>query len=90
MKSDKKKELGVQIALLRGVMPTGRNRVPMAELRALLIDLGFDRVRTYIATGNAVFRSDDLAGAKLEEVLERQIAKRIGPSLDVMVRNAVA
>jgi uncharacterized protein (DUF1697 family) len=80
----------VQIALLRGVMPAGRNRVPMAELRALLLDLGFDGVRTYIASGNAVFRSDELTGAKLEALLEREIAKRIGPSLDVMVRDAVA
>ena len=48
----------VQIALLRGVMPIGKNRVPMAELRALLSDLGFECVRTYIASGNAVFRSE--------------------------------
>jgi uncharacterized protein (DUF1697 family) len=80
----------VQIALLRGVMPIGKNRVPMAELRALLTDLRFEGVRTYIASGNAVFLSEGLAGAKLEVLLEREIAKRIGPSLDVMVRNAVA
>ena len=41
------KKATVQIALLRGVMPMGRNRVPMAELRKLLADLGFDGVRTY-------------------------------------------
>ena len=84
------KKATVQIALLRGVMPMGRNRVPMAELRKLLADLGFDGVRTYIASGNAVFRSDELAGAQLEALLEREIAKRIGPSLEVMVRNASA
>ena len=90
MKSDKKAGTSVHIALLRGVMPIGRNRVPMADLRKLLMDLGFDRVRTYIASGNAVFRTNELAGAALEAVLEREIAKRIGPSLDVMVRNACA
>jgi uncharacterized protein (DUF1697 family) len=90
MKSDKKTKGTVQIALLRGVTPTGRNRVPMAKLRELLMDLGFDGVWTYIASGNAVFRSDEVAGTKLEALLEREIAKRIGPSLDVMVRNALA
>ena len=90
MTVDKKIKGNVQIALLRGVMPIGRNRVPMADLRELLMDLGFDGVRTYIASGNAVFRSEELAGAKLEALLEREIAKRIGPSLDVMVRNASA
>jgi uncharacterized protein (DUF1697 family) len=77
----------VQIALLRGVMPTGKNRVPMAELRALLEALGFEGVRTYIASGNAVFRSSGPVGAELETLLEDAIAERIGPRLDVMVRD---
>ena len=80
---------GVQIALLRGVMPTGKNRVPMAELRALLEGLGFEDVRTLLATGNAVFRSTGPGGAALEALLEREIAARIGPQLDVMVRDAL-
>ncbi|MDP8916367.1 MAG: DUF1697 domain-containing protein [Pseudomonadota bacterium] len=80
----------VQIALLRGVMPTGKNRVPMAELRALLEDLGFGGARTLISSGNAVFRSAGPAGAELEALLEREIAARIGPELDVMVRDQAA
>lgn len=87
MKTD---EAGVQIALLRGVMPTGKNRVPMAELRALLGDLGFAGARTLLASGNAVFRSSGPVGAELEALLEREIARRIGPELDVMVRDPAA
>ena len=41
----------VQIALLRGVMPTGKNRVPMAELRAMLEDLGFAGARGVLHDG---------------------------------------
>lgn len=81
---------GVQIALLRGVMPSGRNRVPMADLRGLLSELGFTDVRTLVATGNAVFRSPGPAGAELEALLETAIAETIGPTLDVMVRDAAA
>ncbi|MFC5434645.1 DUF1697 domain-containing protein [Microbacterium suwonense] len=48
--------------LLRAVNVSGRNRVPMAELRALLtaeLDLG--KVTTYIASGNVICdASDDL------------------------------
>lgn len=80
----------VQIALLRGVMPSGRNRVPMADLRALLTAMGFTDVRTLVATGNAVFRSPGPAGAELEALLEKAIAEKIGPTLDVMVRDAAA
>jgi uncharacterized protein (DUF1697 family) len=71
-------------------MPTGKNRVPMAELRALLEALGFAGARTLIASGNAVFRSSGPTGAELEQLLENSIAERIGPALDVMVRDADA
>ena len=69
-------------------MPTGRTRVPMAELRALLAELGLEGVRTWIASGNAVFRTFGPVGAELEALLERSIAERIGPRLEVMVRDA--
>lgn len=62
----------------------------MAELRALLETLGFTDVSTLLATGNAVFRSSGLAGAKLEALLEEEIARRIGPRLAVLVRDAQA
>lgn len=40
---------------LRAVNVSGRNRVPMAELRALLgAELGLGEVETYIASGNVI------------------------------------
>ncbi|WP_373809434.1 DUF1697 domain-containing protein, partial [Porphyromonas loveana] len=43
------------IVLLRGVMPTGKNRIPkMADLRDMLEREGFLHVRTYIQSGNIV------------------------------------
>ena len=55
------------IALLRGVNVGGRNRLPMAQWRALLSDMGLQNVATYIQSGNAVFDSaapaDELADA---------------------------
>jgi uncharacterized protein (DUF1697 family) len=83
-------QTAVQIALLRAVMPIGKNKVPMAALRAVLEDLGFTGVRTLLASGNAVFRSDQANGPALEALLENAIAERIGPKLDVMVRDAGA
>lgn len=78
----------VRIALLRGVMPGTRTAVPMAELRAALTGAGLEGVRTYIASGNAVFRGPERRPrAELEAMLERLIAERIGPELDVMVRS---
>lgn len=62
------------IALLRGINVGGKNRVPMADLRAVLEGLGFAHVATYIASGNVVLDADrgaeDVA-ALIEEALPR-------------------
>jgi uncharacterized protein (DUF1697 family) len=42
------------IILLRGVMPSGKNAVPMAPLRAALEKAGLHKVRTYIQSGNVL------------------------------------
>lgn len=44
------------IALLRGINVGGSGKLPMADLRALLTELGAEDVGTYIQSGNAVFR----------------------------------
>lgn len=46
------------VLLLRGVNVGGHRRVPMADLRRVLTDLGLEGVQTYIQSGNAVFGSD--------------------------------
>ncbi len=45
-----------RIVLLRAVN-VGTGKLPMAELRALCEAAGFAEVRTYIASGNVVFRA---------------------------------
>lgn len=42
---------------LRGVTPTGKNWVPMAELRTALSDAGLLDVQTYIQSGNVIAKS---------------------------------
>jgi uncharacterized protein (DUF1697 family) len=53
------------IALLRGINVGGRNRLPMKELRALLEEIGLQRVRTYIQSGNVVLQSAERDTARL-------------------------
>ncbi|MDI1290369.1 MAG: DUF1697 domain-containing protein [bacterium] len=45
------------VALLRGVNVGGNNKIPMAALRSALEAAGFDRVRTYIQSGNVLVDS---------------------------------
>ncbi|HRW49164.1 MAG TPA: DUF1697 domain-containing protein [Caldilinea sp.] len=46
------------IVLLRGINVGGKNKVPMADLKACLEHLGFSNISTYIASGNVVLESD--------------------------------
>ncbi len=42
-------------ALLRGVNQSGKNRIPMAELRQVFCDMGFTDVKTILNSGNVLF-----------------------------------
>jgi uncharacterized protein (DUF1697 family) len=72
-----------QIALLRGVNVGGNKRVEMARLRALLEELGYRDVRTYVNSGNVVFTGP----RRSEEHLESAIEKTFGFHVPVVLRS---
>ena len=74
------------VALLRAVNVGGR-KLPMAELRALCAELGWEDVETYIQSGNLAFTAAGSAVA-LEARLEDAIATRFGFHSDAIVRTA--
>ena len=45
------------IVLLRGINVSGKNKLPMKELRELLTSSGFQNVQTYIQSGNIILDS---------------------------------
>jgi len=61
------------LALLRGINVGGRNKIKMADLRALIAQLGLQDVMTYIQSGNVLFRSEDLSEEKLQRAIEEKI-----------------
>ena len=65
----------VYLALLRGINVGGKNKVPMAELKACFEELGCENVRTYIASGNVLFESDRSSAELTEEIQEALPAK---------------
>jgi uncharacterized protein (DUF1697 family) len=76
------------VALLRGVNVGGRQMVPMADLRALLTDLGFDDVATLLQSGNAVFSATGQTEAKLVRTLDKQVQETFGQPVRCVVRTA--
>jgi len=73
------------VVLLRGVMPYGKNKVPMAQLREVLTKAGYKNVRTYIQSGNAVVDTH-LNTIEVEKDMHDLIKKHIGADLVVVVR----
>jgi uncharacterized protein (DUF1697 family) len=74
-------------ALLRGINVGGSRKVPMADLRTLLADLGHDDVRTYLQSGQAVFSSRHGSEQSLAGDIAQAIEKRFGFGVDVIVRD---
>ncbi|MCA9890632.1 MAG: DUF1697 domain-containing protein, partial [Anaerolineae bacterium] len=46
------------IGLLRGINVGGNKKVPMADLREMMVSLGFENVKTVLASGNVAWDAD--------------------------------
>lgn len=77
--------MNTQIILLRGVMPTGKNKVPMTPLRAALEAAGLCDVRTYIQSGN-VIATTRLDQARVEALVHQVIKEQFGGDIKVLAR----
>ena len=77
-----------KIALLRGINVGGHRKVPMAELRQLMTDLGFDQVKTYIQSGNIIFNTDTKDTVQLAEKIQKAILEYFGFEVPVICLEA--
>jgi uncharacterized protein (DUF1697 family) len=75
------------VILLRGVAPTGKNKVLMAPLRVALTRTGLRDARTYIQSGNVIATSS-LSQSKLEKLVHDTIKKTLGGDIVVVARTA--
>jgi uncharacterized protein (DUF1697 family) len=62
------------LVLLRGINVGGKNKVPMAPLRELLEELGYEKVTTYIASGNVIL-SSERSSATIKREIEAALPK---------------
>ena len=73
------------IALFRGINVGGHHVLPMRELVSLLERLGAEQIKTYIQSGNAVFRHRDKHAAKLADGITAVIKKSRGFAPQVLL-----
>lgn len=77
--------MNTYIALLRGINVLGRNSLPMKELVGLLEGIGAKNVKTYIQSGNAIFRCSRKEAAAMATRLTEQIQQRHGFAPRVLI-----
>lgn len=75
------------VALLRAVNVGGTGKLPMSMLTKLCEKAGLTDVRTYTASGNVVFRSNQTE-PEIRLALEDQLHACAGKSIGVVVRTA--
>ena len=73
------------VALLRGINVSGKNKIPMAELKKDFENLGFTEVKTYLNSGNVIFSSQEERTEKLTEQIEIMIEEQFGFQVPVFV-----
>mgnify|MGYP001270284590 CR=1 FL=1 len=73
-------------ALLRGVTPNGKNRIPkMSYLAGILKNTGFNEVRTYIQSGNIILNTE-LSYPQTAVLIRKVILEKIGADLPVIIK----
>ncbi len=75
------------VALLRGINVGGKNLLPMKALAEIFAKAGCSDVRTYIQSGNVIFRAPASLLKGLSDVVSQQIAAHFGYRVPVIVRD---
>lgn len=76
------------VALLRGINVGGHNKLPMRDLSAMFAVAGCEDVRTYIQSGNVVFRTSPELADGLPGRIGTAIAASHGFQIPIVMRTA--
>jgi len=76
------------IALLRGINVGGNHLIKMTNLVGYFEKMGFQKVRTYIQSGNVLFRTTQTSPVTLAHNVEAALAEAVGYHSVVVVKSA--
>ena len=74
------------VAFLRGINVGGKNKLPMKDLVEMFVTAGAEDVRSYIQSGNVLFRASPGVAARLSGQITTQIATSFGYRTPVILR----
>ena len=75
----------IYIALLRGINVGGNNIIKMEHLRQVFTNMGFTDVKTYIQSGNVVFKTSDGDKSNLTQNIESQLQKNFSAEIKTLI-----
>jgi uncharacterized protein (DUF1697 family) len=78
--------MAAYIAMLRGINVGPHKRIKMDRVRESFEGLGFERVQTYIQSGNVVFETSKISAAALCKKIEARLLGDFGFSVSVILR----
>ena len=73
------------ISILRGINVSGQRKIKMADLKEVYVSLGFQKVETYIQSGNVIFCCEQADEKKLVQKIELAIRTVFGFDVPVQV-----
>ena len=80
--------MAVYISLIRGINVGGHKIVKMDRLRAALEKLGFQKVQTYIQSGNIVFQLPKQSPSTISKTIKDAVGKEFGHSAEIITLTA--
>jgi uncharacterized protein (DUF1697 family) len=80
------KTVNTHVAFLRGINVGGNTMISMKDLTAICTHIGFEKVRTYLNSGNVIFQSP-LSEAELQKALELVLSEKTGKEIGVIIRS---
>ena len=78
-------DMNKYIILLRGINVSGKNKLPMQDLRELLDGLGYLNVQTYIQSGNIILDTHEKKAEVIIKIHEA-ILNRFGYDVPVIIK----
>jgi uncharacterized protein (DUF1697 family) len=82
--------MSIYVAMLRGINVGGHKKIKMEQLRASLEAIGLQQVKTYIQSGNVVFKTAKTSPDAICRKIEKAILADFGHSVSVITRSGEA
>jgi uncharacterized protein (DUF1697 family) len=75
------------VAFLRGINVGGNRKIEMADLRRVLAEAGFTKIKTILASGNVLFETSETDVNSLQRAIEENLQRAFTHNISVILRS---